>query len=98
MTNQEEHLIMLAEEFDIYIKNHKDNAMLDLSDLDTTPEQIDWLITKAISTGYIRTNNCFNCHNCKHFTSGETYWYDTCKKYWDCAFYGDKPIRWELIE
>lgn len=97
MTNQEEHLNQLAIEYENYLKNHKDNRMLDLSELDITSQQVDWIITKAIETGYVRTDNCFNCRNCKHFTKGVMDWDDICNMNWDCAFYGDKPIRWELI-
>lgn len=97
MTQQEEIISQLATDFEEYLKEHKDNGMLDLTELDITTQQLDWVLFEAIKRGYVNTKNCFNCMNCKHFTKGVYDYDDTCNMGWDCAVYYGKPIRWEWI-
>ena len=39
---------ILAQEFQDYLRDHKDNRYLDVTELYITPEQVEWLIHKFI--------------------------------------------------
>lgn len=48
MCRHTESLSELATEFEEYLKNHDDNKMLDLTEIDITTEQLQWVLDKSI--------------------------------------------------